>query len=167
MLFRSVTKPGLQVLNGKQALSYARIRYNVGDEYERTERQREVLFKIAEKIKEISPTKYLGIMNTMLDYIKTNIDPIQALNMAYTIYKFPELKMEQLQIPVTELAEGRLYKNLGWVFLMDKEQNTQILHDFIYENKIPNPDEYDYDSFNEKMAQYAQEENQYNSINES
>ena len=160
-----VTKPGLQVLNGKQALSYARIRYNVGDEYERTERQREVLFKIAEKIKEISPTKYLGIMNTMLDYIKTNIDPIQALNMAYTIYKFPELKMEQLQIPVTELAEGRLYKNLGWVFLMDKEQNTQILHDFIYENKIPNPDEYDYDSFNEKMAQYAQEENQYNSIN--
>ena len=43
-----VTESGLQLLNGKQALSYARIRKGVGDEFERTERQREVLFKVAE-----------------------------------------------------------------------------------------------------------------------
>ncbi len=40
-----VTKTGLQTLNGKQALSYARIRYNTGDEFERTSRQQEVLMK--------------------------------------------------------------------------------------------------------------------------
>ena len=34
-----VEEAGVQTLNGKQALSYARIRYNVGDEYERTDRQ--------------------------------------------------------------------------------------------------------------------------------
>ena len=33
----------------------------------------------------------------MLDYIKTNIDPTEALNMTYTIYKFPALEIEQLQ----------------------------------------------------------------------
>ena len=58
-----VTESGLQVLNGKQALSYARIRKGVGDEFERTERQREVLFKIAEKLRETKPTKYFGVMN--------------------------------------------------------------------------------------------------------
>lgn len=61
-----VTESGLQVLNGKQALSYARIRKGVGDEFERTERQREVLFKIAEKLRETKPTKYFGVMNSML-----------------------------------------------------------------------------------------------------
>ena len=69
-----VTEPGLQLLNGKQALSYARIRKGVGDEFERTERQREVLFKVAAKLRETKPTKYLGIVNSMLDYINTNID---------------------------------------------------------------------------------------------
>lgn len=80
-----VTESGLQVLNGKQALSYARIRKGVGDEFERTERQREVLFKVAEKLRKTKPTRYFGIMNSMLDYINTNIDILDALNMAYTI----------------------------------------------------------------------------------
>ena len=161
-----VTKTGLQTLNGKQALSYARIRYNTGDEFERTSRQQEVLMKVAEKLRETKPSKYLGIMNKMLDYIKTNIDPLEALNMAYTIYKFPSLVTEQLQIPVPELAEGRLYKDLGWVFLMDGEQNAQILNDFIYKDKIPNVDEFDYYSLYQKLAQYAADEDIYNSENE-
>ena len=156
-----VTEPGLQVLNGKQALSYARIRKGVGDEYARTDRQREVLMKVAEKLKETKPSKYLGIMNNMLEYIKTNIEPIQALNMAYTIYKFPSLEFEQLQIPIPELAEGGLYKNLGWVFLMDIEQNAKFLDEFIFEGKVPNSNEYDYDSFNEAMADYKAESEEY------
>ena len=157
-----VTEAGLQVLNGKQALSYARIRKGVGDEYARTDRQREVLIKVAEKLKETKPSKYLGIMNNMLEYIKTNIEPIQALNMAYTIYKFPSLDIEQLQIPIPDLAYGGLYKNLGWVFLMDRQQNAKFLDQFIFEGKLPNPDEYDYNSFNEAMSEYKSESEEYN-----
>ena len=156
-----VTEAGLQVLNGKQALSYARIRKGVGDEYARTDRQREVLIKVAEKLKETKPSKYLGIMNNMLEHIKTNIEPIQALNMAYTIYKFPSLDVEQLQVPIPDLADGGLYKNLGWVFLMDREQNAKFLDEFIFEGKVPNPDEYNYNSFNEAMSDYKTESEDY------
>ena len=157
-----VTEAGEQLLNGKQALSYARIRKGVGDEFARTDRQREVLVKVTEKLKETKPSKYLGIMNSMLDYIKTNIDPIQALNMAYTIYKFPNLEIKQLQIPIPELTDGRLFKNLGWVFLMDTEQNTKYLKEFVFENKVPDSSTYDYKSFNEAMSEYKEEENEYN-----
>ena len=156
-----VTEVGLQVLNGKQALSYARIRKGVGDEYARTDRQREVLIKVAEKLKETKPSKYLGIMNSMLEHIKTNIEPIQALNMAYTIYKFPSLDVQQLQIPIPELADGGLYKNLGWVFLMDIEQNAKFLDQFIFEGKVPNSDEYDYDSLNEAISNYKSDSEDY------
>lgn len=159
-----VEKAGIQTLNGKQALSYARIRYNVGDEYERTDRQREVIFKVIEKLQNTKPSKYLGVMNTMLEYIKTNIDPLEALNMAYTIYKFPSLDVEQLQIPLVALSETRNYKELGSVFLMDRLQNASILYNFIYENKYPNEEEFNYDSLKTELQKYANQESVYNKM---
>ena len=150
-----VTESGLQLLNGKQALSYARIRKGVGDEFERTERQREVLFKVAEKLRETKPTKYLGIMNSMLDYINTNIDLLDALNMAYTIYKFPSLETKQIHIPVTELADDMNYGGeIGWVFIMDREQNAEILHDFIFNGMEPDESNFDYNSLREALNEY-------------
>ena len=159
-----VEKTGIQTLNGKQALSYARIRYNVGDEYERTDRQREVIFKVIEKLQNTKPSKYLGIMNTMLEYIKTNIDPLEALNMAYTIYKFPSLDVEQLQIPLVALSETRNYKELGSVFLMDRLQNASILYNFIYENIYPNEEQFNYDSLKTELQKYANQESVYNKM---
>ena len=159
-----VEKAGIQTLNGKQALSYARIRYNVGDEYERTDRQREVIFKVIEKLQNTKPSKYLGVMNTMLEYIKTNIDPLEALNMAYTIYKLPSLDVEQLQIPLVALSETRNYKELGSVFLMDRLQNASILYNFIYENKYPNEEEFNYDSLKTELQKYANQESVYNKM---
>ena len=159
-----VEKAGIQTLNGKQALSYARIRYNVGDEYERTDRQREVIFKVIEKLQNTKPSKYLGIMNTMLEYIKTNIDPLEALNMAYTIYKLPSLDVEQLQIPLVALSETRNYKELGSVFLMDRLQNASILYNFIYENIYPNEEQFDYDSLKTELQKYANQESVYNKM---
>ena len=159
-----VEKAGIQTLNGKQALSYARIRYNVGDEYERTDRQREVIFKVIEKLQNTKPSKYLGIMNTMLEYIKTNIDPLEALNMAYTIYKFPSLDVEQLQIPLVALSETRNYKELGSVFLMDRLQNASILYNFIYENIYPNEEQFNYDSLKTELQKYANQESVYNKM---
>lgn len=159
-----VEKAGIQTLNGKQALSYARIRHNVGDEYERTDRQREVIFKVIEKLQNTKPSKYLGIMNTMLEYIKTNIDPLEALNMAYTIYKLPSLDVEQLQIPLVALSETRNYKELGSVFLMDRLQNASILYNFIYENKYPNEEEFNYDSLKTELQKYANQESVYDKM---
>lgn len=159
-----VEKTGIQTLNGKQALSYARIRYNVGDEYERTDRQREVIFKVIEKLQNTKPSKYLGVMNTMLEYIKTNIDPLEALNMAYTIYKLPSLDVEQLQIPLVALSETRNYKELGSVFLMDRLQNASILYNFIYENIYPNEEQFNYDSLKTELQKYANQESVYNKM---
>lgn len=150
-----VTKSGLQLLNGKQALSYARIRKGVGDEFERTERQREVLFKVAEKLRETKPTKYFGILNSMLDNISTNIEPLDALNMAYTIYKFPSLETKQIHIPLTELSDDMDYGGeAGWVFIMDKEQNTKVLHDFIFNDIEPDESTFDYYALRESLSKY-------------
>ena len=132
-----VEEPGLQTLNGKQALSYARIRKGVGDDYERTERQREVLFKVAEKLQKTKPIKYLGIATKMLDYLRTNIDLYECLDLAYTVFKFSSLVTEQLSIPVPELSEDVKIDGIGWVISMDRYENAEILNDFIFNDYLP------------------------------
>ena len=131
-----VEKAGLQILNGKQALSYARIRKGVGDDYERTERQREVLFKVAEKLQKTDVIKYFSIANKMLDYLRTNIEIMDGLNMAYTISKFSNLETEQLSIPVQELCVDEEF-NGNMALRMDRYENALIFNDFIFNDTLP------------------------------
>ena len=56
-----ITSSGLQTLNGTQASAYCRIRYTEGRDFKRTERHREVLTKILEKI-ETLPHLYLSLI---------------------------------------------------------------------------------------------------------
>ena len=129
-------KAGLQILNGKQALSYARIRKGVGDDYERTERQREVLFKVAEKLQKTDVIKYFSIANKMLDYLRTNREIMEGQNIAYTISKFSNLETEQLSIPVHELCVDEEF-NGNMALRMDRYENALILNDFIFNDTLP------------------------------
>lgn len=158
-------KPGLQMLNGQQALSYARIRKVGNGAYERDERQREVLFKVAEKLKDVSVLKWPGLANSLSGQVKTNIDIPQALNLAYTIMKMPTLDFKQMQIPQNELSWGGLYKNKGWVLLIDKEQNAKVLEEFIFENKEPDSKNFNIKSWQTKLANLKEEEKTYNKEN--
>nr|WP_243278251.1 LCP family protein [Clostridium paraputrificum] len=156
-----LTTPGLQHLDGQQALAYARIRKVGNGSYERTERQRRVLDIVAEKMMDVSVVKYPGLLYDLLPSVKTNIEPLTLLNYAYTVSKFGELKFEQLQIPATELSQGGLYRNKGWVLLIDKEQNGKILNDFIYNDKPYSSEDVDKDHFNSVMADYNALNNEY------
>lgn len=60
-----VESAGLQTLNGVQATTYARIRSTAGGDFTRTERQRLVIQKIFEKVKESD----LGTINEIIDKV--------------------------------------------------------------------------------------------------
>ena len=69
----NITKTGLNHLNGVQAMSYCRIRYTTGLDYKRTERMREVLGKVAEKIKAMDLGQINNLLDDFLPKIKTNL----------------------------------------------------------------------------------------------
>ena len=62
------------------------------------------------------------------------------------------------------LSETRNYKELGSVFLMDRLQNASVLYNFIYENKYPNEEEFNYDSLKTELQKYANQESVYNKM---
>ena len=60
---------GTYKLNGVQAVSYARIRYTAGGDYKRTERQRLVLEKTANKLKK----QNLATINKIIDKVMPEV----------------------------------------------------------------------------------------------
>lgn len=161
-----IVQSGLQHLDGQQALAYARIRQVGNGSYERAKRQREVLFKSAKKIEDIKVIQYAGILSKILPHIKTNIEPINFLNYAYTISKFGNLNVEGMQMPMSELSVGGMYKGT-WVFMMDKEQNAKVLNDFIFRDKLPKVEELNMRAFRSKINQYFKIEENYTSTSKN
>lgn len=145
---------GKQLLTGSQALAYARIRYVGNGDYERTERQRYIIGELVKKLKETNVIKYPEIMDSMLEHIQTNIPTKEMLNMAYTAYKMDNLDFETLQMPVSEISSGQMYRDRGWVLLTDLEQNSKVLNDFIFEDIKLDKDNLDFESFNKAMSKY-------------
>ena len=60
-----IMEPGMHHMNGVQATAYARIRYTQGDDFRRTERQRDVLKKIGEKAQSAN----LATLNLIIDRV--------------------------------------------------------------------------------------------------
>lgn len=85
-----VKTTGYQKLNGLQATAYCRIRYTAGDDFKRTERQREVLQAIMDEAKNIDLAGLTKIANSVFGDFYTSVDLQDALSMladlpSYTI----------------------------------------------------------------------------------
>lgn len=130
----NVSKPGLQVLNGSQALAYSRIRHVGHADYERTERQRRVLNEILKKIKSRGIFKLPGTIVTMLRYVKTNLPSSDILKLALQAEKFNTDNIVQYRLPVDGYFKSRKIRGMD-VLVPDMDKNTKLLHAFIYGNE--------------------------------
>ena len=71
---KHVTQTGMQTLDGVQAVAYSRIRYTAGGDYKRTERMRDVLTAMLQKIKTKSIGEINNFLDTILPKVYTNIE---------------------------------------------------------------------------------------------
>lgn len=78
---KHITKEGDYKLNGIQALSYARIRYTEGGDYKRTERMRDVLNLVFEKVKHLSIPELNDLADEILPHVSTNITDNEIMAM--------------------------------------------------------------------------------------
>ncbi len=144
-----VTTAGKQTLNGLQATAYCRIRY-VGDDFRRTQRQRDVLLAIVDKVKKANPATLNEIANQVFDEVYTSLDLSDILEVLGEASKyevvgqggFPE---ESMRGTGTVGAKG------ACVVPLSLADNVQWLHDFLFEDEDYSPSS-EVQSYSDKIA---------------
>lgn len=83
-----ITKAGTYNLTGEQALAYARIRYASGGDYKRTERMRDVLTAVANKVKTMNVSQLNKLVDELLPKVYTNITAADIFSLFPSISSF-------------------------------------------------------------------------------
>lgn len=128
----NIITPGLQKIDGTQALAYCRIRYTDGGDFERSNRHRTVLKDLIEKCKTIPITQYPSLLNELLPLVHTNLESSDILSLSVNLNSLKDQSLLQDRFPTDEDGEG---KNIGGIYyyVFDEGVTTQKIHKFIFE----------------------------------
>lgn len=127
----AVSGPGLQTVNGIQALAYCRDRYSGGDDYGRTERQRTVISKIVEKAKAASLPTLNKVIDKLFPDISTSLSSSEILGLAAGIKDY---ELADTQGWPFQLTTERMGGKLGDVVVpTDLETNVNLLHQCLFD----------------------------------
>lgn len=126
-----LTKTGLQTLDGVQATSYCRIRYTAGDDFKRTERQREVIMQIVSKAKKANITEINDIINAVFPMVATNYTNDQLLAMAPEMIGYDIADTTGFPF---DKATGTVTGKGSCVIPVNLAENVKQLHEYLFEN---------------------------------
>lgn len=120
---------GVQTLDGVQTVTYARIRKGVGDDFARTERQREVIMKIAEKAKGMELATINDIVNTVFPQVSISFTPKELGDLTAGLLEYEIVGTGGYPYEIDEAnIEG-----VGSVILpAGHEKNVNELHAFLF-----------------------------------
>lgn len=126
---QTIKKSGLQTLTGAQAVGYARVRYVGNADFERTERQREVLQKLFDKVISMSPIRYPSLLSDILPMVETSLTNKEILSLGTNLLLGGTPEFEQARFPI----DGQ-YKSNGSNLVYDLDAAADKLHEFIYDD---------------------------------
>ncbi len=134
-----VTTAGRQTLNGLQATAYCRIRA-VGNDFQRTQRQRTVLLAIAEKAKKADVATLNEIANKVFNEVYTSLDLSEILELLGNITQYEVV--DQAGFPNTDmLTTGTIGSKGSCVVPLDLTENVKWLHKFLFQDDAYVPSE--------------------------
>lgn len=90
---------GVQVLNGRQALGYSRLRSVGYCDFERTARQRRVLEQVYNKVKGLNLIQINDLLNKILPGITTNLSEGEIIYQILSLPKYFKYDIDQWSIP--------------------------------------------------------------------
>ena len=128
----TVSEAGLQQLDGVQATTYARIRSTAGGDFTRTERQRLVIEKIAEKAQQSDLATINKIIDELFPTIKTSFTATEILSYAKDFMKYKIGESSGFPFDKTTAT----ISGLGSIVIpVDLDTNVQELHKFLYDKE--------------------------------
>lgn len=136
--YQPITKPGLQRLNGTQAVAYSRTRHLEGGDFKRTERQRIVLTALLTKIQQSGASNYPKLVSSLLPYVETSMSKIDILKLGTSIFTNNINILEQERFPIDGYCNAKTISGI-WYLWLDIPATKDQLHKYIYDDVKPTP----------------------------
>ncbi len=124
-------KDGTYHLNGIQALSYARNRSSIDGDFDRTQRQRNLLNALIKKLKSASVFDLLNLFTAILPNVTTNIPKDQLKSLVSELPEYLNYQPTFMSIPQKGTFSFITYRKMS-VIDVDFEANIRYLSDQIY-----------------------------------
>lgn len=129
----SKLQPGLNKMNGVQALAYTRIRYVGPGDFGRTQRQRNVLNAIFKEAKSMSFSELKGLAEEVLPCVVTDVTNDEIISYLMSVMMMGTTEIEQMRVPIDNgYTQDRI--NGQAVLVVDWEMNREALSKFIFES---------------------------------
>jgi LCP family protein required for cell wall assembly len=136
--YTPVTKAGTQTLNGLQATAYCRVRY-VGDDFERTSRQRTVLTKLAKKAMTLNITTLNNIADAVFPQVYTSLSKSDILSLLAGIASYSI--GDNSNFPFDGYVQTGRIGSASVVVPVDLTKNVSLLHEFLFDEVDYEPTE--------------------------
>jgi LCP family protein required for cell wall assembly len=102
-------KQGMQHLDGHKALQYVRFRHDARSDYARTERQRNFMQAVFQKLKSTySLIRLPATLDKVKPYIETNMSVTKMLELATLSYRIDLSTLQDAQLPPPELLREEM-----------------------------------------------------------
>jgi LCP family protein required for cell wall assembly len=126
-------KAGSYNLDGTHALGYVRTRY-IDTDFLRTQRQRNVMFSLFNKFKDVNLMTKASVANDCLGFVKTNVSMTELLENLLTFESTMNSNIEQVEIPTEDDGMYTIEKSPIWFWNLDWDKEVARLQNFIYGN---------------------------------
>ncbi|CEO07195.1 cell envelope-like transcriptional attenuator domain-containing protein [[Clostridium] sordellii] len=121
---------GLKNLNGRQAVAYCRIRKEGNGDYERTQRQRNVLKSILLKYEKLDSGKRFEVGMEMMSQVNTNIPINDIKDLQNKILSDKDFTINQHMIPFEGSFETKIIDK-KWVIDANMKENIKKIHEYL------------------------------------
>jgi LCP family protein required for cell wall assembly len=119
---------GTYVMNGDQAVAYMRIRFVGNDDYERTQRQRNVLRAIFESIDDLSAEDIVKLLGSALSSVENDFGFFDLLRLTVGLPEYLDYTLEETRVPF----DG-LYDSENEMLVPDFAATTEKLREIMIE----------------------------------
>jgi LCP family protein required for cell wall assembly len=129
-------KGGMQKLNGRQAVAYARIRGAGRGDYDRTDRQKAVLVSLFNEMQGRGVNLLPVFISTILPNLETSMNHMMLLTLGSNIMNSGTRIIEQARFPLDSASKGERINNV-WFLKTDLKATGTALYNFIYKDIKP------------------------------
>ena len=136
--YNPVKDTGYQLLDGLQATAYCRIRYTAGNDFKRTERQREVIKACLDVAKTANPASLKKICENVFGEVYTSLDIQEILDLLSHVTEYSIV--DEGGFPAADMVTTGTIGSAGsCVIPLDLESNVSWLHGFLFDelNYVP------------------------------